>query len=132
VRECALCNAHSLNHQLDEVNIMEEKKKNCWEFKECGREPGGRNVAALGVCAAATEERADGIHQGDNGGRACWAVTGSLCKIENSGITAREFSDCQQCTFYEMVRREEHPGFKVMTIVLNDIRKRPVAALAPA
>jgi len=32
-----------------------DKKKNCWEFMKCGREPGGVNAIELGVCRAATE-----------------------------------------------------------------------------
>ena len=28
---------------------------NCWEVKKCGREPGGKSVATLGVCPAASE-----------------------------------------------------------------------------
>jgi hypothetical protein len=103
---------------------MEKEKLNCWQFKACGREPGGKNAAELGVCPAAAEERADGIHHGDKGGRSCWAVTGSLCKIENPGTPANEFGDCQQCSFYNMVRQEEHVDFKVTTIILNEIRKR--------
>jgi len=27
-------------------------KLNCWEFKKCGRQPGGPKVAELGVCPA--------------------------------------------------------------------------------
>ena len=49
-------------------------KQNCWEFKKCGREPGGVKTAELGVCPAATTEKANGLNSGRNGGRACWAI----------------------------------------------------------
>ncbi|GBD98556.1 hypothetical protein BMS3Abin07_00576 [bacterium BMS3Abin07] len=54
-------------------------KRNCWEFKGCGREPGGKNAEGLGVCPAATYERLDGIHRGKNGGRVCWIIAGTMC-----------------------------------------------------
>ena len=56
-------------------------KKNCWEFKQCGRQVGGAKAAQLGVCPAATETRLDRMHHGVNGGRACWAVAGTLCGV---------------------------------------------------
>ncbi len=55
------------------------KKKNCWEYKRCGREPGGVKVHELGECKAATEEKLDGVHDGENGGRACWVIAGTMC-----------------------------------------------------
>ena len=48
-------------------------KKNCWEIKNCGREPSGNKVEELGVCPAATEVRLNAVHEGTNAGRACWA-----------------------------------------------------------
>ena len=58
---------------------MTLKKLNCWEFKQCGRQKGGENAGDLGVCPAATEEAADGLNCGKKGGRACWALAGTLC-----------------------------------------------------
>ncbi len=43
-------------------------KLNCWEYKKCGRQPGGSKVAELGVCPAASEIRTNGINDGKNGG----------------------------------------------------------------
>jgi hypothetical protein len=102
----------------------EKNKLNCWEFKKCGREPGGSKVAELGVCPVAEENRADGIHGGMNGGRCCWVVTGSLCKGQLQGTYAEKFGDCHKCEFYELVRAEELPGFKVGITILNEIKKR--------
>lgn len=104
---------------------MDEKKKlNCWEFKKCGREPGGAKVAELGVCPVATEQGADGVHGGAKGGRCCWVVAGSLCKGERQGNYVEKFGDCHKCDFYEAVRREEMPHFKLGITILNEIKQR--------
>ena len=57
-------------------------KQNCWEFKKCGREPGGGNILKEGVCPAATFELADGFCGGKNGGRACAYIIGTLCSAD--------------------------------------------------
>jgi hypothetical protein len=82
-------------------------KKNCWEFKQCGREPGGRNAAELGVCAAASEVRCDGINGGSNGGRSCWALAGTLCGGKVQGSFAVKVANCMNCEFYKLVQTEE-------------------------
>ena len=86
-------------------------KKNCWEYKKCGREPGGEKVRELGICPAATEKRLDGIHGGKNAGRCCWVVAGTLCKGEVQGSFAKKFRNCQVCDFYELVKQEEGVKF---------------------
>ena len=40
-------------------------KVNCWQFKECGRQPSGEKADELGVCPAAIEGAADGINSED-------------------------------------------------------------------
>lgn len=97
-------------------------KKNCWEFKKCGREPGGVNVRELGVCPATTEERLDAVHGGRRAGRACWVVAGTLCKGETQGTFAAKFGACEACEFYLSVREEEFPQFLFSSILLNKIR----------
>ena len=72
-------------------------KLNCWEFKKCGREPGGVHVRELGVCPAATEGRLDAVHGGRKAGRACWVVAGTLCKGETQGTFAVKFGACEAC-----------------------------------
>ncbi|MCI5145449.1 MAG: hypothetical protein D3923_07930 [Candidatus Electrothrix sp. AR3] len=105
---------------------MEEKKKklNCWEVLKCGREPGGEKVTEFGICPVAVENRANGIHDGDNGGRCCWAIAGSLCKGERQGDYAEKFGECHKCKFYKMVRQEEQPEFKVGIMILNEMKKK--------
>ena len=98
-------------------------KKNCWEFKGCGREPGGRKVSELGVCPAATEGRLDGTHSGSNAGRACWVVAGTLCQGEIQGTFAKKFDACEKCEFYGLVKGEEFPKFEYASILLNKLRK---------
>lgn len=82
-------------------------KQNCWEFKKCGREPGGVKVRELGVCPAASDLRADGVHGGRNGGRACWAVAGTFCGGSVQGSFAAKLASCTQCEFYQQACREE-------------------------
>lgn len=61
-------------------------KLNCWQVKKCGREPGGAKTAELGICPAAAEVALSGTNGGKNGGRACWAIAGTLCggKVQGS------------------------------------------------
>jgi hypothetical protein len=86
-------------------------KKNCWEVKVCGREDGGSKVAELGVCPAAVETRCDGVNHGKNGGRACWALAGTLCGGEVQGAFAHKLANCLSCDFYKQVGREESLNF---------------------
>ena len=102
--------------------MAEKKKVNCWEFKKCGRELGGKNTKDLGVCPVTSAQVADGIHDGMNGGRCCWVVSGSLCKGEVQGTFAKKFRDCHQCDFYNVVRREEQPKFEVTLSLLREIK----------
>ena len=90
-------------------------------MKICGREPGGAKVAELGICPAATEARLDGTHAGQNGGRACWVVAGTLCKGETQGTFAKKFEACEKCEFYLQVREEEFPKFVFSSVLLNKL-----------
>ena len=86
-------------------------KLNCWEVKKCGRQPKGENADELGICSAATETRTHGINNGINGGRACWAVGGTLCGGEVQGTFTSKLASCLQCDFYSKVRFEEEGNF---------------------
>src|SRR5512140_2111906 len=96
-------------------------KQNCWEFKNCGREPGGRNVVELGVCPVGEDTRLDGIHEGKNAGRACWVLAGSLCGGKVQGTFAQKYSNCKICDFYKLVRKEENGTYQMSGILLNKI-----------
>ncbi len=102
------------------------KKKNCWEVTECGREPGGGKVAEFGTCPAATETRTDGLNEGVNAGRACWAVTGTFCDNEVSGRFASKITSCLMCDFYQRVCREQGEQFQGTGIILDKLRKKKV------
>ncbi|MEK6582878.1 MAG: two-CW domain-containing protein [Nitrospirota bacterium] len=98
------------------------KKKNCWEIKNCGRHEGGEHAQDLGVCPATTEKRLHGIHEGDNAGRTCWVVVGTLCKGEVQGSFAQKYKNCEKCEFYQGVRKEEGGRFMLSAVLLNKIR----------
>lgn len=109
------------------VNNM---KSNCWEFKKCGRQPGGKHAEKLGVCPVTLEEKLDGIHNGINAGRACWVVSGTFCGGEMQGTFAQKYKSCITCDFYKVVRREEFPDFELavaLLLKLKDDKDTPVA-----
>jgi hypothetical protein len=83
------------------------KRLNCWEYKNCGREPGGRNVEELGICPATIDTTFDGLNCGKNGGRICWAVAGTFCDGEVQGSFAEKQVSCLSCDFFLLVRAEE-------------------------
>ncbi len=101
-------------------------KNNCWDVKKCERGPGGAKAHEFGVCQAAAEQRADGIHGGINGGRCCWVIAGTLCKgATPQGDYMQKFcSDCQNCDFYSMVKKEEEPHFKVGMVIMKEMKSR--------
>jgi eukaryotic-like serine/threonine-protein kinase len=80
---------------------------NCWEYKKCGREPGGANSKELGICPAAVEVKVDGINRGKNGGRCCWAVAGTLCGGKIQGTFSNKAMSCLRCNFYKLTWKEE-------------------------
>jgi hypothetical protein len=84
-------------------------KINCWEFKKCGRQPGGHKVSELGICPASTEIRTNGIHGGKNGGRCCWAVLATNCSGGNSkeSLFSQKLKECISCEFYKKTFAEE-------------------------
>lgn len=86
---------------------MAPKRSNCWEFKNCGREPSGRNVKEFGICPAAIDTTFDGLNSGRNGGRICWAVAGTFCDGQVQGIFAEKQISCMNCDFFKCVKDEE-------------------------
>jgi hypothetical protein len=80
---------------------------NCWEYMNCGRQPGGENEHELGVCPASTTPTFDGLNGGKNAGRACWLLAGTLCEGEVQGSFALKYRNCFQCDFYQLVKGQE-------------------------
>jgi hypothetical protein len=101
------------------AHTVSQVKLNCWEFKNCGKEPGGRNNGERGTCPAATDTRLDGVHGGKNAGRACWAITGTMCNGDSHGGFAQKFRECHMCDFFRKVVNEEGAEF-IFTIKLHE------------
>ena len=85
-------------------------KLNCWEFMNCGRQPGGDKATEF-ICPAATDTRFNGKNSGTNAGRTCWQVAGSFCKEQAKGTHAREIGNCIKCDFFWLVVKEEGDNF---------------------
>jgi hypothetical protein len=91
--------------------LKNRPKVNCWEFMQCGREPGGEFVDELGVCPASNDPAFEGINDGEKGGRACWAVSGTLCLcMVHEGFSSKQ-CECERCDFYKLVQLEEGDNF---------------------
>lgn len=87
-------------------------KINCWDYKKCGRHPGGMNEKELGICSAATSFSSNGKNGGKGAGRYCWKIAGTLCGGKVQGTFAEKLSNCSKCNFYHLVKREEALSFK--------------------
>ena len=85
-----------------------EKKLNCWEFKNCGREPGGVKVNEQGICPATNNSLVNGVNGGNNGGRICWSIAGTFCNGEIKGSFAQDKFTCLMCDFFKLVEEEEN------------------------
>ena len=97
-------------------------KVNCWEFKKCGRQPGGHKEKELGTCPATVATDFNGAHGGRAAGRACWAVAGSLCGGTIQGTYAQKLNNCWRCEFMNLVKKEEEPteyGFSATRLGLE-------------
>jgi hypothetical protein len=98
------------------------KKRNCWEVKKCGRTKGGEHETDLGICPVATEKRLDGVHGGENAGRACWVVAGTLCGEKVQGTFAAKYGQCEKCDFYQAVKIEEGTKYEMSIFLLSKMR----------
>ena len=86
---------------------MTALKQNCWEFKQCGREPGGSKAAEFGVCPAALDSATDGLLGGKHRGRICWAVMGTLCVGVPQSTFGQKRRFCMTCDFFRRVKQEQ-------------------------
>ena len=69
-------------------------------------------MAGVGICLSVRENRADGANGGFNGGRACWAIAGTLCGGVVTCMFAARVLDCHKCEFYKLVVAEEGTAFQ--------------------
>lgn len=90
-----------------------EVRLNCWEYKQCGREPLGNKVIELGVCPAATTVSFHKANHGRNAGRACWCVPRTLCGSKSQVSAADRLTLCKSCDFFELVKQEEGTWFEL-------------------
>jgi hypothetical protein len=97
-------------------------KTNCWEHKKCGREAGGARTGELGVCPASTQARLNGTNGGRNGGRACWAIAGTLCGGKLQGTFAAKVGNCLACDFYQAVGAQEGASHESAKDILAKLR----------
>ncbi|MEW5795997.1 MAG: two-CW domain-containing protein [Candidatus Zixiibacteriota bacterium] len=86
-----------------------ERKLNCWEFKNCGRERGGLMAATLGECPVSTSMAFDGTNGGIAAGRSCWMVRESNRLARVQVCTG---ASCHTCEFYRRVIHEERSAAK--------------------
>ncbi len=68
------------------------------------------------------EQRLHGIHGGDNAGRACWVVAGSLCNGEIQGSFAQKYQNCNICDFYMKVKSEEAHDFMLASTLISRLQ----------
>ena len=75
-----------------------------------------------------TDSRLHGVHDGKNGGRACWVIAGTLCGGTVQGTFGTKYKTCEQCDFYQNTRAEERSNFKLSVLLLNKLKSAPAAA----
>ncbi len=109
------------------MKLEDIDKKNCWEFMKCGRQPGGSRSSELGICPVATYQELHGAHDGQNAGRACWVIAGSLCGGKIQGSYAQKLTNCWRCDFFKNVKTQEEPtdfGFSATRLGMEKIIER--------
>jgi hypothetical protein len=80
-------------------------KTNCWEILKCGKSHD---------CPASKKGVGAGTHSGENRGRFCWTVEGTLCMDEVQGKFTEKIKRCiTDCEFYTMVKSEEGGDFQL-------------------
>lgn len=87
--------------------MITPRRANCWEILKCGREPGAAKADLLGVCPAAQDHDADGVNSGTNGGRICWAISGTFCGMQAQGDQATQLISCLSCDVFGQILQEE-------------------------
>ena len=111
------------------VHDISVSRLNCWEFMGCGLQLRGKRVRAedSALCPAARETRFNGVHGGENAGRACWMVPNTHCNRTFQGSREEKTSCCINCAFYRSVQEEEARGF-IQSNTLMEILKQGKAA----
>ena len=103
------------------------RKQNCWEFKKCERNPGGKRIGEFGICPASADKSLNTVHGGMNGGRACWAIAGTFCEGTVQGSEAQKQQLCWECDFFNSVRNEEGSSPRGFSATMHVMRRSVLA-----
>ncbi len=85
----------------------EQTRQNCWEFMQCGREPGGASARERGVCPVARKNAHMGENHGRYAGRACWKIHGAKEYGGDAKPMMQRVLQCVDCPFAQKVAEEE-------------------------
>ena len=99
-------------------------KKNCWDFKNCGRQPGGIHSKEKGECVTASMSIYDGVNGGINGGRVCWMIAGISCEDQIQETFLHKLESCAKCDFHEAIKAEEGPNLNLPLEIIENIIDR--------
>ena len=89
-------------------------KRNCWQIRACGLGP--RTAAeprSRRVCPAALPGVFEGVNQGQNRGRFCWAIEGTLCDEQVQHRAGERLKLCLQCEVMQEVCGDEGRDFRL-------------------
>jgi signal transduction histidine kinase len=91
--------------------MVTTRKLNCWEFRDCERGPGTKNM-----CPAPADTTCDRANSGTNAGRICWCVGGTFCSGQPECDFAQNIDSCLSCKFFQYVQAEEGPRFQLLKL----------------
>ena len=76
-------------------------KQNCWQYHydKCNSD------FSKCPCPAKNAKYLNEINDGENGGRCCWMIPGTLCCIDNKPLD--KYNKCNKCEFYNIVLTEQ-------------------------
>jgi hypothetical protein len=86
---------------------------NCWEVRNCGKEPGGARVDQGRTCPVAEDRKLWGKNRGLYAGRSCWNILGTLCNECVQDTFEAKIEACSRCTFFDRVKHEEQARFEL-------------------
>lgn len=95
---------------------------NCWEFNNCGMEPGGIFAKIHGPCPVPQLMKYDGVNGGRGAGRTCWTLMNST-SFKSPFVCRNSRLSCFQCRFYQRVQAEEEkPGVGEIKVLDNQTK----------
>ncbi|MFH2036667.1 MAG: two-CW domain-containing protein [Candidatus Zixiibacteriota bacterium] len=84
------------------------RKLNCWEYHNCGMEPGGMFADIKNnPCPIPSLFKFDGINDGRGAGRYCWMIQDKTAGGNHEFICRNSNKSCCHCPFYIRVQNEE-------------------------